>query len=339
MQSFAYDAHDKLLSGNASGETYGYDANGNQTGLNYYGSFYTFAFDDEDRLTGVTGPNGLSDAFLYNGLGQRTAKTDSTGQYALVSDGASPAAPVLADGLTVYTPGLRTSCQRTGRIGLGNAVVERFCTATRFIYRTLTVYEHLRFQAYLRMGPQFSDAERERRVSDCCDELGLTKCRSTIIGIPGRIKGISGGEMKRLAFASEVLTDPALMFCDEPTSGLDSFMARNVVSSLKELATNRQKTIVCVIHQPSSEVFELFDDVIILSEGRVAFQGTVTNALSFFSRLGYSCPPLYIRQIFSFLRLQYKTAKNKSVWRDRNRFVTRSRRPMRMHNWWLLVII
>ena len=101
-----YDAHDKLMSGNGGGETYGYDANGNQTGLGYYGSLYTFTWDDEDRLTAVTGPNGLSDSFAYNGLGQRVAKTDSTGQYALVSDGASPAAPVLADGLTVYTPGL-----------------------------------------------------------------------------------------------------------------------------------------------------------------------------------------------------------------------------------------
>lgn len=54
--------------------------------------------------------------------------------------------------------------------------------------------------------------------------------------MPGRMKGLSGGEMKRLSFASEVLTDPPLMFCDEPTSGLDSFMAHQVVSVLKALA-------------------------------------------------------------------------------------------------------
>ena len=64
-------------------------------------------------------------------------------------------------------------------------------------------------------------------------ELGLKKCEKTMIGIQGRIKGISGGEMKRLAFASEVLTNPPLMFCDEPTSGLDSYMAQNVVEVLK----------------------------------------------------------------------------------------------------------
>ena len=64
-------------------------------------------------------------------------------------------------------------------------------------------------------------------------QLGLTKCANTLIGIQGRIKGISGGESKRLAFASEVLTNPPLLFCDEPTSGLDSYMAQNVVEVLK----------------------------------------------------------------------------------------------------------
>lgn len=66
-------------------------------------------------------------------------------------------------------------------------------------------------------------------------QLALSKCKNTVIGQPGRIKGLSGGEMKRLSFASEVLTDPPLMFCDEPTSGLDSFMAHQVVSVLKTL--------------------------------------------------------------------------------------------------------
>ncbi len=111
-QSFVYDAHDKLTNTLNNQEVYGYDANGNQTGLSYYGSAYAFTFDDEDRLTHITGPNGLNDAFAYNGLGQRVSKTDSTGQFALVSDGASPAAPVIADGLTVFTPGL--SSRRNG---------------------------------------------------------------------------------------------------------------------------------------------------------------------------------------------------------------------------------
>lgn len=90
------------------------------------------------------------------------------------------------------------------------------------------------------------------------NQLGLGKCADTQIGIPGKFVGISGGEKKRLAFASEVLTNPSLLFCDEPTSGLDSFMAENVVNTLRAMAS-RGKTVVCTIHQPSSQVYALFD--------------------------------------------------------------------------------
>lgn len=89
-------------------------------------------------------------------------------------------------------------------------------------------------------------------------QLGLTGCGNTIIGIPGRVKGISIGEKKRLAFACEILIDPMILFCDEPTSGLDSFMAKQVVHSLKNLAA-KGKTIVTTIHQPSTQVFFMFD--------------------------------------------------------------------------------
>jgi len=106
VQSFIYDGHDKLISGGSGGEQYGYDTNGNQTTLSYYGSQYGFAWDDEDRLTRLTFPDGHVNIFSYNGLGLRVAKTDSTGQFALVSDGTSPASPVIADGAAVYTPGL-----------------------------------------------------------------------------------------------------------------------------------------------------------------------------------------------------------------------------------------
>lgn len=74
-----------------------------------------------------------------------------------------------------------------------------------------------------------------------------------------KIKGISGGERRRLAFASEVLSDPPLLFCDEPTSGLDSFMAKRLVGYLKLMAMQQKKTIICTIHQPSSEILNDFD--------------------------------------------------------------------------------
>lgn len=88
--------------------------------------------------------------------------------------------------------------------------------------------------------------------------------------------------MKRLSFASEVLTNPSLMFCDEPTSGLDSSKALSVVQVLKRLAQTG-KTIICTIHQPSSEVFALFDKLLLMADGRVAFLGTPGEAGSFFT--------------------------------------------------------
>lgn len=72
------------------------------------------------------------------------------------------------------------------------------------------------------------------------------------------------------------------MFCDEPTSGLDSFMAQNVVQVLKGLAQTG-KTVICIIHQPSSELFAMFDKLLLMAEGRVAFLGTPEEAAMFFS--------------------------------------------------------
>ncbi|KAK5645430.1 hypothetical protein RI129_006730 [Pyrocoelia pectoralis] len=157
---------------------------------------------------------------------------------------------------------------------------------------TLTVKEHLIFQALVRMDRNIPYKQRMERVKEVIAELGLTKCENTTIGIKGRIKGISGGEMKRLSFAAEVLTNPSLMFCDEPTSGLDSFMAMNIVQVLKKLA-HLGKTVVCTIHQPSSELYAMFDKILLVAEGRVAFLGTTPEAEVFFNSLDAPCPPNY----------------------------------------------
>ncbi|KAJ0180331.1 hypothetical protein K1T71_003735 [Dendrolimus kikuchii] len=157
---------------------------------------------------------------------------------------------------------------------------------------TLTVKEHLIFQALVRMDRHIPYAQRMQRVQEVISELALSKCQNTVIGIPGRLKGISGGEMKRLSFASEVLTDPPLMFCDEPTSGLDSFMAQNVIQVLKGLA-QKGKTVICTIHQPSSELYAMFDKLLLMADGRVAFLGSPEEATDFFKQLGAACPPNY----------------------------------------------
>ncbi|XP_074601329.1 eye pigment precursor family transporter white [Brevipalpus obovatus] len=178
---------------------------------------------------------------------------------------------------------------------------------------SLTVREHLRFQAVLR-----TNSKREhitKRVSKLLDELGLAKAADTRIGYPGISKSISGGEMKRLAFASEIITDPAILFCDEPTSGLDSSKAQSVVGVLKSLA-QLGRTIVCTIHQPPSQVSEMFDNLLLLAEGRVAFLGTISESLKFFSNINLICPSNYNPSDFFIAQIAIVPGKE-SECRDR----------------------
>ncbi|KDO32615.1 hypothetical protein SPRG_03089 [Saprolegnia parasitica CBS 223.65] len=170
-------------------------------------------------------------------------------------------------------------------------------------YETLTVKEHLLFQAELRMGKTFDAAQREARVNYVIEELGLDKCRHSQIG-GGRIRGISGGQRKRLSFATEILTNPSLLFVDEPTSGLDSFMAESVIQQLQKLA-REGRTVIATIHQPASELFALFDKLVLLSDGQTVYNGKASDAVEYFASQGFPCPnymnptDFFMRQIIA----------------------------------------
>ncbi|EPB68867.1 ABC transporter, ATP-binding protein [Ancylostoma ceylanicum] len=150
---------------------------------------------------------------------------------------------------------------------------------------TLTVKEQLMYSALLRMGNKFSYKEKMEKVEEAIKDMNLFECQDSIIGIPNRKKGISVGEKKRLAFASEILTDPAILFCDEPTSGLDAFMAHQVVTALRVMA-DKGKTVVTVIHQPGSQIFMMFHRVCFMALGKTAYHGTVKDLIKFFASLG-----------------------------------------------------
>lgn len=81
------------------------------------------------------------------------------------------------------------------------------------------------------------------------------------------MKGISGGERKRTSIGYELITDPKLLLCDEPTSGLDSSTALRIVEMLKKEAVEQNLTVICTIHQPSAEIFQTFDRLLLLQEG------------------------------------------------------------------------
>ena len=104
------------------------------------------------------------------------------------------------------------------------------------------------------------------------------------------IKGLSGGERKRASIGYELITNPSLLLLDEPTSGLDSKTAIEIMKVLKAEA-KRGMTIVSTIHQPSSDLFHLFDRVIILSEGYTIYNGKNTDIIPYLKSNEITMPP------------------------------------------------
>lgn len=155
---------------------------------------------------------------------------------------------------------------------------------------TMTPREILRFAARLRLRNSASSSRNEL-IEDLLRSLGLIKCADTMVGNE-LIKGISGGERKRTAVGAELITNPEITFLDEPTSGLDTGAAYNVISILQQL-TQLQRSVLCTIHQPSSEIFHLFDQAIFLVGGQVAYHGPPSGIRAHFNTIGHHCPEDY----------------------------------------------
>jgi ATP-binding cassette subfamily G (WHITE) protein 2 len=153
-------------------------------------------------------------------------------------------------------------------------------------YPYLTVTETLVFTALLRLPNSLTKKDKVSQAEAVIDQLGLTKCKSTIIG--GKfVRGISGGERKRVSIGQELLINPSLLFLDEPTTGLDSTVAKRIVMTLWELAKGG-RTIVMTIHQPSSRLFYMFYKVLLLSEGNSLYFGKGECVLDYFASVGYA---------------------------------------------------
>lgn len=132
------------------------------------------------------------------------------------------------------------------------------------LLETFTPVEQFRFAARLRTS--LSSSRIEAKVEDIIQRLSLDTCKDTWIG--GVLtKGLSGGERKRTSIGYELITDPNLLLCDEPTSGLDSTTALRIIRLLKKEAHDNKMTIICTIHQPSAELFNEFDRLLLLHEG------------------------------------------------------------------------
>jgi ABC-type multidrug transport system ATPase subunit len=213
------------------------------------------------ELVGLMGPSGAGKTTVLKALNGYTAPA---------------AGSVLFNGQDLYTN------YDAFRLQLG------YVPQDDIMHRELTVGEALYYSARLRLPPDFSDAELRARIRAVTSDLEIQHIEATRIGSAGA--GISGGQRKRVALAMELLTDPSVLFLDEPTSGLSSEDALLVMKLLRKLA-DAGKTIVLVIHQPSLEVFQLMDNLAVVSKdagspdaGRLVYYGRAyPDSIAFFN--------------------------------------------------------
>ncbi|KAF6169929.1 hypothetical protein GIB67_034321 [Kingdonia uniflora] len=236
---------------------------------------------EKDILNGITGstnpgevlalmgPSGSGKTTLLNLLGGRLNGSSSIGS------------------VTYNDQSYSKSLKR--RIG--------FVTQDDVLFPHLTVRETLTYAALLRLPKTLTKQQKEERALDVICELGLERCQDTMIG-GSFVRGVSGGERKRVCIGNEIIINPSLLFLDEPTSGLDSTTALRIVQMLHNIA-KEGKTVVTTIHQPSSRLFHKFDKLILLGKGSLLYYGKASEAMVYFSSIG--CSPLIAMNPAEFL--------------------------------------
>jgi ABC-type multidrug transport system ATPase subunit len=199
---------------------------------------HQMSFEEESgRLVGIMGASGAGKSTLLNVLNGTNAPFRGE---------------VKVNGTNIHTDKVNTE----GLIG--------YVSQDDLLIEELTVYQNLYYNAKLCFDNLTGD-EIEQKVLSTLRVLGLYEIRDMKVGTPLN-KKISGGQRKRLNISLELIREPSILFLDEPTSGLSSRDSENILDLLKELSL-KGKLLFVVIHQPSSEIFKMFDRLIILDTG------------------------------------------------------------------------
>ncbi|KAG0499735.1 hypothetical protein HPP92_004426 [Vanilla planifolia] len=129
----------------------------------------------------------------------------------------------------------------------------------------ITVEESITFSAWLRLPPEVDSKTRKDFVTEVLETVELDGNKDSLVGLPG-INGLSTEQRKRLTIAVELVSNPSIILMDEPTSGLDARAAAIVMRTVKKVAETG-RTVACTIHQPSIDIFETFDELILMKRG------------------------------------------------------------------------
>jgi len=154
---------------------------------------------------------------------------------------------------------------------------------------SLTVRETLRYAAGLRLPKWMTKQQKTQKAEEVLLKMGLKDCADNLIG-NDIVKGISGGEKRRVTIAVQILTEPRVLLLDEPLSGLDAFTALSIMDVLRGLA-QEGRTLVVTIHQPRSDLFGHFGNILLLARGgHPVYAGPAVDMLPHFASLGHECP-------------------------------------------------
>lgn len=217
-----------------------------------------------NKLNAIMGPSGSGKTTLLTYLASRLPKTSSFHSSGIMK---------INDNQTIST-------QKLARISAfvtqhDNSLIPR-----------LTVRETLYYQAKLRV-PLESHPKILNIINKLIRQTGLVDCADTLVGSE-IVKGISGGEKRRLSIAIQLLSKPKVIFLDEPSSGLDSTTAASILKLLEDLAITNKTTVIMTIHQPSEEMFQSFDSILLLGKGgQVVYNGPSDRIESHFASVGY----------------------------------------------------
>lgn len=215
---------------------------------------HTMSFTEESgKLVGIMGASGAGKSTLLNVLNGSSAPTSGE---------------VLINGINIHTEKKEIE-GIIGHVSQDDLLIEE-----------LTVYQNLYYNAKLCFDDH-TEEELNKAVIEVLENLGLYDIRDIEVGSPLN-KKISGGQRKRLNIALELIREPAVLFLDEPTSGLSSRDSENILDLLKEL-TLKGKLVFVVIHQPSSDIFKMFDKLLILDNGGyLIYNGDPIDSIIYF---------------------------------------------------------
>jgi ABC transport system ATP-binding/permease protein len=211
--------------------------------------------EESGRMVGIMGASGAGKSTLLGVLNGTNNPSDGE---------------VLINGISIH----KEKDKLKGLIG--------YVSQDDLLIEELTVFENLYYNAKLCFD-NLTEEDIIYRVDSALKHLGLFEIRDIQVGNPLN-KKISGGQRKRLNISLELIREPAIMFLDEPTSGLSSRDSENILDLLKELA-RKGKLLFIVIHQPSSEIFKMFDKLIILDTGGyLIYNGNPVDSIEYFKR-------------------------------------------------------